>query len=139
MNIEQIYNKWDDLKKQAAEDCKAINKAKLDQEFNLSELQMKWLNYHADWQRVYFIIENKRRKLKRELYEYYKIDFNIKIDTKDDLTLFIESDEKFVEILNSSQIVKSIVTYCENVIDKLKTKAWEIKNWIDYQKWVSGG
>lgn len=136
--LSRLYLKWEDLKVKAREDCKAINLSKLEQEFNLSGLSIKWLNYQQDWQRVLLSLEIKRKRVNRELIEYYKLEYNMKFDTKDELNLFIETDEKYVSILEQTQVVKAMVGFCIDVIDKLKAKSWEIKNWLDYQRWITG-
>jgi hypothetical protein len=136
--LSRLYNKWEDLKEQAKEDCTGIHRDKLEQDFNLAELNIKWLNYQQDWQRVLISLESKRKRVNRELIEYYKMEYKMKFDTKDELYLFIETDEKYMSHLEQVQVVKAIVTYCIEVIDKLKGKSWEIKNWIDWNKWMTG-
>lgn len=136
--LSRLYDKWEDLKSQAKSDCTGINRDRLEQDFNLADLNIKWLNYQQDWQRILFSLESKRKRVNRELIEYYKLEYNMKFDTKDELFLFIETDDKYVSLLEQVNVVKALVTYCVDVIDKLKGKSWEIKNWIDWSRWKTG-
>lgn len=137
--LSRLYGKWEDLKSQAKKDCCSIRKDQLEQDFDLAGLNIKWLNYQHDWQRVKITLESKRKKIRRELTEYYKMESNMRFDSKDELALFIETDEKYVSILEQTTVVKAMIEYCIDVIEKLRLKSWEIKNWLDYQRWVTGG
>lgn len=99
---------------------------------------MKWLGYFQDWQRVFISLEIKRKQIKRELTEYYKVESNLRLDTKDEMSLFIETDDRYVHLLEQTQIVKSMLIFCETVMDKLRGKSFEVKNWIDWSKFQSG-
>ena len=136
--ITRLYDKWNDLKTQAKEDCKNLNISNLEQDFDLVGHSIKWLNFFQDWKRVLITLEIKRKKIKRELTEYYRLEYNMRLETKDELLLFIETDDKYISILEQTQIVNSILIFCESVLDKLKMKSYEIKNWIDYQKFING-
>lgn len=137
--LSRLYSKWEDLKVQAKKDCISIRKDQLEQDFDLAGLSIKWLNYQHDWQRVRISLESKRKKIQRELIEYYKMESNMRFDTRDELTLFIETDEKYVSILEQTTVVKAMIEYCITVIDKLHAKGFEVKRWLDYQKWITGG
>lgn len=137
-NLQPLYDKWSDLKEQAKQDCKEINKSKLQQDFNLAGLNIKWLNYQNDWKKIYLHLSSKLMVMKREKTRYYKIDYDMKFDTKDELELFINSDEEYISLREKVLIVEAIIDYCEKVLDKLKSKQFEIKNWIDWQKFISG-
>lgn len=134
----RLYEKWTDLKEQSRTDCSAINISNLQQDFNLAGLNMKWLGYFQDWQRVFISLEIKRKQIKRELTEYYKVESNLRLDTKDEMSLFIETDDRYVHLLEQTQIVKSMLIFCETVMDKLRGKSFEVKNWIDWSKFQSG-
>ena len=109
--ISRLYEKWENLKNQAKNDCSPIDKYKPDNNFNLSELYIKWLNYQQDWQRVFLSIESKRKQMYRELIHYYRMDYDMRLDTKDELNLFIETDDRYVLLLEQSKIIKMIILY----------------------------
>jgi len=136
--IERLHGKWDELKSEAKKDCISINKEDMREDFNLSGLRMKWLNTQQDWLKAYFNIEMKRKQLQRELIEYYKYDYNGSFDGKDQFNLFVETDSRYVSILQQTQIMKAIIDYCENVGKRLDNKGWEIKNFLEYQRFMAG-
>lgn len=142
MNINEIKNekiveKFKNLKNEAEIDCR-INKEDLLNDIKTSELLVKWLNKRVDWVKLYNQIELERKKIYRNLYEYYNLEYQLKIDTKEQLNLMISTDENYIDINNKAILIKEIIEYIENVIEILKQKGWDIKNFIDYLKWTNG-
>lgn len=142
MNINEIKNekiveKFKNLKNEAEIDCR-INKEDLLNDIKTSELLVKWLNKRVDWVKLYNQIELERKKIYRNLYEYYNLEYQLKIDTKEQLNLMISTDENYIDINNKVILIKEIIEYIENVIEILKQKSWDIKNFIDYLKWTNG-
>lgn len=137
-HIAFLQSKHDELKVEAAKDCKPINQANLNlNDFNKTALEVKWLNYRADYVRM---AQQHRAFLKamyRELYEFYTFDYNLKLG-KEQLQTFIETDERYSQILDRALVLENIVDYCSDILDKLKNKGFEIKNYIDYNKWIKG-
>lgn len=143
ITIKKLYSKWDQLKEEAKQDCPKLNFSAMQQNFNLSDKNIKWLNYQQDWEQALIGVEIKRKNVKRELTLYYRgydptDSFELRLETKDELALFIESDERYEDILEQATIVKGLIIYCEDVIDKLKSKSFEIKNYIEWMKYCSG-
>ena len=136
--IELLHEKWDELKKQAKADCSKIDISNLEQDFNLSSMHIKWLNYQQDWIRAMIKMESAARQIKREVTEFYKYEYEGTFDSKDQFQLFVETDKRYIELHERCQVIKAIANYCENVCDRLKSKGWEIKSWIDYQKFIHG-
>lgn len=137
--LTRLYSKWEDLKGQAKQDCCSIRKDQLEQDFDLAGLSIRWLNHQHDYQRLFMSLEAKRRRTQRDLTEFYKMESNMRFDTKDEMLLFIETDERYISILEQSKVAECIVKYCISVLDKLHAKGFEVRRWIDYQQWIHGG
>ena len=134
-----LYARWAELRAQAKQDCSAINQTDLrKKDFNLADHHIKWLNHMYDWKEKYIKLEKMRKELYRELFEFYRDEYPHRLDRKEDLQLFIESDERYSMLNEKVQIIKGIITYSEGVCDKLKQKQWEIKAFIDYVTFMEG-
>jgi len=139
--IEEIKKHWETLKKEAKEDLD-FSPEGMEFRFDLTQVTIKWLGYLQDWKKLYINYEKKRKNLQKELLLFYKYrtkgGYEFNLETKDEVTLFIETDERYEVIYEKCQLVYAIMEYCTEVMDKSKNKVWEIKNWIEYQKLIHG-
>ena len=134
----KLYNRWKSLRSEAKEDCKAIDQTDLrKQDFDSVSKNIKWLNYLYEWKEAYIKVEIARANLWRELHEWYREEYNYRLERKD-LILYVETDERYIETNEKCQIMKGIISYCEEVSDKIKQKGWEVKAFIDYTKFMEG-
>lgn len=135
--LEKIYSKFEEMKKEAVEDCK-FDKNKMDTAFNITNKVVKWINLKSEWSKVFRTLETNRKNAWRKRYEYYQTEYALKLSTKEEYTLFIESDPLYVDYMNLSLTVKEIIQYIDSVLDALKQKGYEVKNFIDYNKFING-
>ena len=136
--VTKLKEKFKELREEAKEDCKPIVEENLRSDFGLSSLKSKWLNYHEEFNLKFELLEQTKKRLKRELYEYYTFDCDLKLSTKEELTLFIDSDKRYIHQNQLCNMVKSILEYCTNTIKILDQKQWEMKNFVDYIKFIEG-
>ena len=106
--------------------------------FGTTQHLVKWINKKSEWSRVFRDLESKRKDAYRKAYEFYQTDYPLKLSTKDEYTLFIESDINYVEHMNVSLVVKEILQYIDSVIETLKSKSWETKNYLEWIKFQNG-
>lgn len=135
--LQKIYEKFKLLKDEAIEDCQ-FNKAKIELQFENTFTIMKWINYRSEWNQVYRVYETKRKEIYKKLYEFYKLEYDLKINTKDELSLFIESDIQYTEVFNICQVLKEILQYITDVVDNLKGKNFEIQRYLQYMMFING-
>lgn len=133
---EKIQEKLQELKKEAKEDC-FIDKTRLFDTFNTVILE-KWIRKRVEWSKLSRAFEEKRKDKFRSLYQYYKTDFELKLSSKEEYQLFIESDSTYVLILSLCLSTKEVLKYIDDVIDAIKSRGWEIKNYMEYMKFISG-
>lgn len=134
MNIDNLLEKY---KNELKEDLN-IDIENLENSFNISISLSKWINRKIDFEN-YLQKLNKERSVKyRELFEYYKLEYTLNLSTKDEIKMFIESDKNFIDINEKYNIVKNIINYIDTVIEGLKIKSYEIKNYIEYKKFING-
>jgi len=115
-----------------------FNKEEFESNFEIATKLAKWVDLKQQYLMYYQQIEQDKNKLYRDLYEYYKTEYHLNIETKDELRLFIETDKNYQEIFQKYKLLKQIIKFIDDVIDVLKNKLWEIKYYIDWQKFING-
>jgi hypothetical protein len=140
IDIEFVKNEW---KKDSV-----IDEDVLDVEsIKIPQLHSKYLNYLSDVRLIKIKKEQDYKKLLRDKYEYYtgKADsevykqkpFDLKI-LKQDVQLYIESDEEIQKSLSMLNYYKEMMFVLEKILDNINTRGFQIKNSIDWQKFMQG-
>jgi hypothetical protein len=135
--LDRIFTKFKEIKDEAEHDLKIDRTALYSPSFNV-DIHMRWLRRKTEAQNLFKKIEIQRKEKYRTLFEYYKTDYPLKLGSPAEYQLFIESDENYVMILNCSLTAKELVDYISAVLEAVKARAWEIKNFIDYQRFQNG-
>ncbi len=137
-HIAHLQSRHDELKIEATQDCRPINQRDLNQrDFNKTALEVKWLNYRSDYVRLAQQHRAFLKSMYRELFEFYTFDYNLKLN-KEQIQTFIETDDRYSQILDRALVLENIVDYCSDILERLKNKGFEVKNYIDYNKWIKG-
>lgn len=135
--LDKIYMQYKKLKEEATEDCR-FDRGQIENSFDNTTKLMKWINKKSEWAKVFRSFEIERKETYRKTYEFYVKDFPMKLNGKDEYTLFIETDAAYIGIYTRCQVVKEIITYIDTTIETLKSRAWEIKAFLDYLKFSNG-
>jgi hypothetical protein len=135
--LDKIKEKFKSLKQEAENDC-SFDKKQMDKHFNNTYTTMKWINKKQEWNDVYRIYEQKRKEKFRALWEYYSTEADLKISTKEEKFLFIESDIQYYEYQMLTDSVKEILKYIDSVIECLKNKNYEIQRYIQWHMFMNG-
>ena len=135
--LEKIYQEFSKIRKESESDC-SFDKVKMDNAFNISSSLSKWIGKKIEWTRLFKQYEIERKKKWKELYEYYQTDYPFKISTKEEYNLYIESNENYTEPMMLSSTVKEIILFIDSTIDCLKTKSFDVKNFIQWNLFING-
>jgi hypothetical protein len=113
----------------------------------IPQLHSKYLNFLSDIRLIKIKKENDYKKMLREKFEYYtgKADtevykekpFDLKI-LKQDVQLYIESDEEIQSALNKLNYYKEMMFLLESILSNINTRGFQIKNSIEWQKFMQG-
>lgn len=113
----------------------------------IPQLHSKYLNFLSDVRLIKIKKEQDYKKLLREKFEYYtgKADaevykekpFDLKI-LKQDVQLYIDSDEEIQSALNKLNYYKEMIFLLESILNNINTRGFQIKNSIDWQKFMQG-
>ena len=120
----------------------------LDEEsIKIPQLHSKYLKYLSDVKLLKIKKEMEYRVLLREKFEYYtgKADeevykekpFDLKI-LKQDLSLYMDSDSEIQELSARINYYEEIMFFLEKVLHCLNNRGFQIKNSIDWQKFMQG-
>ena len=113
----------------------------------IPQLHSKYLNFLSDVRLIKIKKEQDYKRLLREKFEYYtgKADaevykekpFDLKI-LKQDVQLYIDSDEEIQSALNKLNYYKEMIFLLESILTNINTRGFQIKNSIEWQKFMQG-
>ena len=137
----------DDVQHEWTIDSK-IDPELLDEEsIKIPQLHSKYLKYLSDVKLLKIKKEMEYKVLLREKFEYYtgKADesvykekpFDLKI-LKQDLSLYMDSDPEIQELGARINYYEEIMFFLEKVLHCLNNRGFQIKNSIDWQKFMQG-
>lgn len=92
--------------------------------------------------------EQQRKNIRHERYEYYsgkadpevyiKDPFPKKIRDKDTMNKYLDSDKKLSDVSLKIEYYDTMLRFIEDVLKMLHQRNYQIKNAIEYQKFMSG-
>ena len=142
--------KLDELRRMAEKDS-AIDDTALDIEsLKIPQLHNKYMNILMECKFEMSKLEHDYRSMKRIKWEYYtgKMSeedleyrgwepFDLKV-LKQDLDLYLDSDEDLSVLLGKMVLAKEKVGYIESFIKELNNRHWKIRNAIEWKKFTNG-
>lgn len=75
---------------------------------------------------------------KETLDQYGWEPFDIRISTKAGVERYIESDKLLNSLRDKKLYYEQIIEVCQYILTSIKSRTWDIKANIDYQKFLSG-
>lgn len=137
----------EDIKSQWAEDS-VMDRELLDEEsLKIPQLHSKYLNYLSDVKLLKIKKEQEYKTLIKDKFEYYtgKADpevyrekpFDLKI-LKQDLSLYMDSDPEIQLLQTRINYYEEIIYFLEKVLSCLNNRGFQIKNSIDWQRFMQG-
>ena len=138
----------DELKKQAKEDLAITEHENMDQESYKNQLiKPKWLEYKTNYEQLLIMRKTDHQKMWREKWEYYGGKADAKVYAakpcdikvlKNDLQMYIQSDDEILELQNKISYYESIIKYIEGIIKSIDNRQWDIRNSQDWKKFEAG-
>lgn len=142
----------DDLMREWSGDSKIDQTEPGNELLRISSLHSKYLNimtHHNLVVKKLMIDYNKAKKLK---FEYYSGDLNnpedlakynlppmVKRILRTDISIHLDSDADLNNILTKKVINQEIVDFCSSVLRELNSRTYQLRGYIDYAKFTSGG
>jgi len=143
--MEQINNLLELWRKDSEIDRTEPGRALID----IPKLHSKYLNILSRHRLLSKESEFKYNKMKRLKWEYYtgKLDNDqlkkygwepFPFVLKSEIPTYLESDEDINKHLASKLIHDEIVTVCESIMKELHSRTFQMKSFIDWEKFVQG-
>jgi len=143
--IEDIISSW-------REDCK-LDDTELDTEaLRIPNLHAKYLKMLAENRVKLRALRIKQKQLSQTLYDYYKGDLNNPEDLatikrepwpktvlKQDMSMYVDSDEDMVKMNSKIAMQEEIVGVCEEILKSINNRGFQIKNAIDWRRLTNFG
>jgi len=137
----------DELQKQAEKDLKIDDLELGDESLKSASLHQKYLNIYNNFRQLHLMAEGQYNVLKRQKWEYYggksspevyrDKPFDHKI-LKQDIPLYLESDEELIKQKQKVEYHKICMDSCERILKQIQGRGWDIKNAIEWRKFVDG-
>jgi hypothetical protein len=137
----------DELQKQAEKDLKIDDLELGDESLKSASLHQKYLNIYNNFRQLHLMAEGQYNVLKRQKWEYYggkaspevyrDHPFDHKI-LKQDIPLYLESDEELIKQKQKVEYHKICMDSCERILKQIQGRGWDIKNAIEWRKFVDG-
>ena len=141
MNLETLQSMWE-------------KDSQIDAD-NLHTESLKVPALHAKYHEMFnnFLLlrkkaEQQRKNIRHERYEYYsgkadpevyqKNPFGKKIRDKDTMTKYLDADEKLKEVNLKIDYYETLLNYCESILKQINNRTYQIKNAIEWQKFIAG-
>jgi oligoribonuclease NrnB/cAMP/cGMP phosphodiesterase (DHH superfamily) len=74
------------------------------------------------------------KKVKGELFQHYKNDFEIKLTSSSDVMTFVERDKKYQTAKRHYDDLETIVDFLDRTIKNMNNKAWTLRNMVELEK-----
>lgn len=128
-----------------------IDDCKLKQELtNIPKLHAKYIKYLNEHKLASFKSKFDYDKMKNIRFEYYlgQLDqetlesygweqFDLHV-TKTGVEKYINSDEILIKLLQKKIYHDQVIYTCESILNELKSRTWQLKSLIDYERYLSG-
>ena len=140
--LDELLEEW---RKDSDIDRTEPGKALLD----IPKLHSKYLNILSRHRLLSKEAEFKYNKMKRLKWEYYtgKLDDDqlrqygwepFPYVLKSEITTYLESDEDINKYVAQKILHDEIVDVCQSILKELNNRAWELKSFIDWEKFIQG-
>ena len=141
MNLESIQEMW---KKDSVIDgdlyCEESTK--------IPQLHMKYMEFHNTFSLMKKEKELDMKRLIKEKWLYYKgkapssvykeMPFDFKLTTKEEINMFIESDDDIMKLQYRIDYIEQTLLYLDSVLRMINNRNYQIKNAIDWEKFKNG-
>ena len=141
MNLETIQEMW---KKDSVIDTDLY----CEESTKIPQLHMKYMEFHNTFSLMKKEKELDMKRLIKEKWLYYKgkapssvykeMPFDFKLTTKEEINMFIESDDDIIKLQYRIDYIEQTLLYLDSVLRMINNRNFQIKNAIDWEKFKNG-
>ena len=141
MNLETLQEMW---KKDSVIDTDLY----CEESTKIPQLHMRYMEFHNTFSLMKRERDLEMRRLIREKWLYYKgkapskiykdLPFDLKLTTKEEINMFIESDDDICKLQYKIGYIEQMITFLDSVLKQIGNRNFQIKNAIDWEKFKNG-
>jgi len=141
MNLESLQELW---KKDSVIDTDLY----CEESTKIPQLHMRYMEFFNTYALMKKEREIEMRRLIREKWLYYKgkapskvykeMPFDFKLTTKEEVNMFIESDDDICKLQYKIDYIEQIINFLEGVLRQIGNRNFQIKNAIEWEKFKNG-
>ncbi len=141
MNLENLQDMW-------------RSDSKLDEDLHdndslaIPQLHMKYMEFHNKYSLMKKERDIEMKRLIKEKWLYYKgkapssvykeLPFDLKLTTKEEISMFIEADEDIAKLKYKIEYIDQVLFFLDSVLRMINNRTYHIKNAIEWKKFQSG-
>ena len=141
MNLENLQDMW-------------RSDSKLDEDLHdndslaIPQLHMKYMEFHNKYSLMKKERDIEMKRLIKEKWLYYKgkapssvykeMPFDLKLTTKEEISMFIEADEDIAKLKYKIEYIDQVIFFLDGVLRMINNRTYHIKNAIEWKKFQSG-
>ena len=141
MNLENLQDMW-------------RSDSKLDEDLHdndslaIPQLHMKYMEFHNKYSLMKKERDIEMKRLIKEKWLYYKgkapssvykeMPFDLKLTTKEEISMFIEADDDIAKLKYKIEYIDQVLFFLDSVLRMINNRTYHIKNAIEWKKFQSG-
>jgi hypothetical protein len=142
-------SKLDDVLKMWADDANIDRTEPGKALIDIPKLHSKYLNILSQHRLLVKDAEFKYNRMKKLKWEYYtgKLDDDdlkkygwepFPFTLKSDITTYLDADEDINKYLANKMLNEEVVDVCNAILKELNNRTWELRSFIDWEKFIQG-
>ena len=141
MNLETLQDQW-------KIDSKLDDDLHDNDSLAIPQLHMKYMEFYNTYSLMKKDRELEMKRMLKEKWIYYKgkapssvykeIPFDLKLTTKEEISMFIEADEDVQKLQYKIGYIDQVLFFLEGVLRMINSRTYHIKNSIEWKRFQSG-
>ena len=141
MNLEQLQTMW-------KTDSKLDDDLHDNDSLAIPQLHMKYMEFYNTYSLMKKERQGEMRGMLKEKWLYYKgkapssvykeMPFDLKLTTKEEITMFIDADEDITKLQFKIDYIDQVLAFLDGVLRMINNRTYHIKNAIEWKKFQSG-
>jgi len=141
MNLEQLQTMW-------KTDSKLDDDLHDNDSLAIPQLHMKYMEFHNTYSLMKKEREIEMKRLVKEKWLYYKgkapssvykeMPFDLKLTSKEEISMFIEADEDISKLQYKIDYIDQVLFFLDGVLRMINNRTYHIKNAIEWKRFQSG-
>tara|TARA_B100000902_G_scaffold199326_1_gene190034 strand:- start:221 stop:649 length:429 start_codon:yes stop_codon:yes gene_type:complete len=141
MNLENLQDMW-------KSDSKLDEEQHDNDSLAIPQLHMKYMEVHNKYSLMKKERDIEMKRLIKEKWLYYKgkapstiykeMPFDLKLTTKEEISMFIEADEDIGKLKYKLEYIDQVLFFLDGILRMINNRTYHIKNAIEWKKFQSG-